>query len=305
MVEFGIYVELVDETADKRCLREVCRAAEEGGFDVFWVDDHYCYPQASVILEAWAAMAALACWTERMRIGTMVTPIPLRHPSVLAKLVSTVDILSEGRVNFGVGAGWVQREYESFGIGWEDFKTRIDRTREGLGMILRLFQEPSVSHEGRFHRLRDAQLYPKPVQKPHPPVWVGGNGRAIMRLTGEMGDGWIPWNRTVTELTEGADAIRGYARRFGRPEAKISLAHATHAEIAETRERAFQSLPSGHKELAEKRRMVAGSPRDAVELVEEYLTVGIDHFAVEFPHDPERRLEQVRLFSAAVIPSFR
>ena len=173
-------------------LRAVWSIAEEGGFDHLWDFDHLATigPNGPIgpIYEGWALQAAMAEATRRVRIGCMVTGNTYRHPIVLAKLAVTVDHLSGGRLEFGIGAAWNEVEHEMYGI--EGLDHRVGRLSESLQVIKSLFTEERTTFEGRYYRFKDAVANPKPIQKPHPPIWIGASGETTLRLTARHADVW-------------------------------------------------------------------------------------------------------------------
>jgi F420-dependent oxidoreductase-like protein len=173
-------------------LRAVWRIADEGGFDHLWDFDHLASigPQGpdGPVYEGWALQAAMAEATKRVRIGCMVTGNTYRHPVVLAKLAVTVDHLSGGRLDFGIGAAWAEIEHQMYGIGGLDH--RVGMLSESLQVIKSLFTNERTNFDGRYYKLKDAIANPKPVQKPHPPIWIGAQGDSTLRLTARHADVW-------------------------------------------------------------------------------------------------------------------
>jgi F420-dependent oxidoreductase-like protein len=173
-------------------LRAVWRIADESGFDHVWDSDHL----ASIgpagpdrpIYEGWALQAAMAEATKRTRIGCLVTGNTYRHPVVLAKLAVTVDHLSGGRLELGIGAAWAEVEHTMYGI--EGLDHRVGRLSESLQILKSLFTEERTNFDGRYYHLKDAIANPKPIQKPHPPIWIGAAGEATLRLTARYADVW-------------------------------------------------------------------------------------------------------------------
>jgi F420-dependent oxidoreductase-like protein len=173
-------------------LRAIWKIADESGFDHLWDFDHL----ASIgpagpdrpIYEGWALQAAMAEATKRVRIGCMVTGNTYRHPIVLAKLAVTVDHLSGGRLEFGIGAAWAVIEHEMYGI--EGLDHRVGRLSESLQIIKSLFTLERTDFDGRYYQFKDAIANPKPIQKPHPPIWIGASGEATLRLTARHADVW-------------------------------------------------------------------------------------------------------------------
>ncbi len=173
-------------------LRHVWRIAEEAGFDHLWDFDHL----ASIgpggpdrpIFEGWSLQAAMAEATRRVRIGCLVTGNTYRNPAVLAKIAVTVDHLSGGRLEFGIGAAWAEIEHKMYGIDGLDH--RVGRLSESLAILKSLFTEERTDFAGRYYRMTDAISNPKPVQKPHPPFWIGGQGEMVLRLVARHADVW-------------------------------------------------------------------------------------------------------------------
>jgi F420-dependent oxidoreductase-like protein len=173
-------------------LRACWRIADEGGFDHVWDFDHLAsigpLGPDRTIYEGWALQAAMAEATKRVRIGCLVTGNTYRHPVVLAKLAVTVDHLSGGRLEFGIGAAWAEVEHEMYGI--EGLDHRVGRLSESLQIIKSLFTQERTDFDGRYYHLKDAIANPKPIQKPHPPIWIGAQGESTLRLTARHADVW-------------------------------------------------------------------------------------------------------------------
>jgi F420-dependent oxidoreductase-like protein len=173
-------------------LRAIWKIADEAGFDHLWDFDHL----ASIgpagpdgpIYEGWALQAAMAEATKRVRIGCMVTGNTYRHPIVLAKLAVTVDHLSNGRLEFGIGAAWNVVEHEMYGI--EGLEHRVGRLSESLQILKSLFTQERTNFDGRYYKFKDAIAEPKPIQKPYPPIWIGASGETTLRLTARHADVW-------------------------------------------------------------------------------------------------------------------
>jgi F420-dependent oxidoreductase-like protein len=173
-------------------LRDVWRIADEAGFDHVWVFDHL----ASIgtigpdhpVYEGWALQAAIAQATSEVRIGCMVTGNTYRNPALLAKLAVTVDHLSGGRLEFGIGAAWAEIEHQMYGI--EGLDHRVGRLRESLEVITSLWTKDRTTLDGRYYHFNDAIGNPKPIQKPHPPIWIGAGGAQMMELVVRFADVW-------------------------------------------------------------------------------------------------------------------
>ncbi|MDQ2914227.1 MAG: TIGR03621 family F420-dependent LLM class oxidoreductase [Chloroflexota bacterium] len=157
--------------------REVAQRAEALGYDTLLMPDHITNQLAPV-----AALAAAAAATSTLRIGSFVFDNDYRNPVMLAKEATTLDLLSSGRLEFGLGAGWNTRDYRQLGIPYDAPKVRVDRMEEALALIKRLWTEERVTHEGTYYRVRDAMVLPRPTQRPHPPVMIGGGGPRMLRI---------------------------------------------------------------------------------------------------------------------------
>ena len=201
------------------------RLAEDAALDGVWVFDHfkalYGDPKGPA-LEAWTLLAGLARETSRVRLGTLVTGMTHRHPSVLAAEVVTVDHLSGGRVECAIGAAWNEPEHRELGIPFPSTSERLDRLEEGIQVLRLLFTEEDVSFDGRTYQLESATYRPKPVQQPHPPIWVGGEGRKrTLPIVGRFADAWHGWATDATELEAMNAIIDGAAEEAGRDPASI------------------------------------------------------------------------------------
>jgi alkanesulfonate monooxygenase SsuD/methylene tetrahydromethanopterin reductase-like flavin-dependent oxidoreductase (luciferase family) len=154
-------------------LDDIVVKAEELGYASFLTTDHYMLPWGNETLETWVYLSYLAGKVSNIRLGTCVTPISFRPPSLLAKTISTLDLVSNGKVIVGVGLGWNQDEFEAYSI-WDPNPVRFEKTKEALELMVKLWSEDKIDFDGKYYRAKGAALEPKPVQKPHPPLWFGG-----------------------------------------------------------------------------------------------------------------------------------
>jgi probable F420-dependent oxidoreductase len=208
---------------DQDVMIELAVEAERLGYRRIFYTDHVMNPYrategyAEETVEVWSLLSYLAAETETIRLGTGVTPIALRPPGLLAKQVATVDRLSGGRIDLGIGTGWSQGSFGAIDTDFGDPPSRKARLREGIDLILQLWQsDEPVEFAGDYYRSSGAVIGPRPVQRPHPPLWVGGWRRNMLEITAEYGDGWIPWNRTVDFWAGARDRIRAQAAELGR-----------------------------------------------------------------------------------------
>ncbi|HEY8761190.1 MAG TPA: LLM class F420-dependent oxidoreductase [Candidatus Dormibacteraeota bacterium] len=189
-------IKLAPQATSVEDLRAVWRIADQSGFDHLWGFDHFAAiggPAERPIYEGWTMLAAMAEATKRVRIGLLVTGATYRHPGVLAKIATTVDHLSTGRLEFGIGSGWAENEHTMLGIPFHTVAGRIRRMEETIEVCKRLWTEERSSYEGTYFRLEEAIHEPKPIQKPYPPIWVGGSGEQLtLRVAAKYADVWNP-----------------------------------------------------------------------------------------------------------------
>jgi len=217
-VKFGVAPNLYPVST----IYEATALTEKAGLDSVMVADHVVAFGISRFnaLDAWSVLSALAVKTKRVRLGTCVSDPHRRHPETLAQIVTTVDVISNGRAILGIGAG-ESMNLDPFGVEWDRPVTRM---REAIEVIKRLWTEDVANYDGEYYKLRNAILQPKPIQKPHPPIWVGANSPRTMRITAEVGDGWLPVPRGPEHYARSLEKIRRWARDAGREPEEITPA---------------------------------------------------------------------------------
>ena len=219
----GLKLSGQETTAEE--LRAVWRVADDAGFDHCWNFDHFAglggVPERDVF-EAWSMLGAMAAATSRVRIGCMVTGNTYRHPAVLAKAAVTVDHLSGGRLEFGLGAAWAEIEHTMLDLEFGTAGQRIARMDEALRMLKLLWSEERSDFEGRYYRLDGAIANPKPVQRPHPPIWIGGSGeRKTLRVVAEHADAWNAPGGEPAEFARLSGVLDRHCDDVGRDPAEI------------------------------------------------------------------------------------
>ena len=204
---------------------QVWRTADEAGFDHVWVMDHIASlgdDPNQPIFDGWAMQAAMAVATENVRIGCMVTGNTYRHPGMLAKLATTVDHLSGGRLEFGIGAGWAEREHTMYGLEFGTFHDRFDRLEEALQIIRSLWTSPTTTFSGAHYSLVDAVAEPKPVQRPYPPIWIGGSGpKRTLKMVAQYADAWNATGETPEEYARLGSILDAHCADVGRDPGEI------------------------------------------------------------------------------------
>ena len=206
-------------------LRALWRLADEAGFDSCWVMDHFATlgpRDDGPIFETWTMLAAMAQLTTHTRIGCAVVGNTYRHPAVLAKMAVTVDHLSHGRLEFGLGAGWAENEHEMLGLEFGSRNDRADRLEESVQVIRALWTQPRTTFEGQHYRLREAVAEPKPVQQPYPPIWIGGSGpKRTLRITAQYADVWNAAGGSPEEVAASSAILDQHCADVGRDPGQI------------------------------------------------------------------------------------
>ena len=220
-LRFGMKLSGQDTTIE--ALRTVWRLADENGFDHVWDFDHFASIGAGgpdrPVYEGWALQAAMAEATKRVRIGCMVTGNTYRNPALLAKLAVTVDHLSGGRLEFGIGAAWAAIEHSMYGI--EGLDHRVGRLSESLQIIRSLWTEERTNFDGRYYKMTDAIANPKPIQKPYPPIWIGASGPSTIRLVARHADVWNIGGGEPDRVSELIQILEEACTAIGRDSSEI------------------------------------------------------------------------------------
>ena len=294
----GVWIPNCRHLATPDIIRATAVRAEQLGYDSVWVSDHVVTPNANIanfgesIFDPLVTLAVAAGATRRVRLGTTVLIVPYRNPVVTAKMVSSLDALSDGRVVLGVGAGWLAAESAMLGV---PFAERGAMTDEYLQAMQELWSSRAPSFAGKYTQFSDLVFEPKPVQKPHPPIWVGGHSRAALRRTAQFGAAWHPINRSPEELRAGRKELAALCQSRGRsrPPA-LTLRSDIHVV------RAGQSVPKS----THAGRGLVGEPPALVEQIEELAGCGVEHLVLEFLSADGRDLdEQMAIFAERVRPA--
>ena len=296
---------------------EFARRAEAMGFDRITTGEHLMdgNPPRPTLLGI-PTMAAAAGATKTLRVMTGIVIAPLYNPVLLAKMVGTLDLVSNGRVDFGIGISGQRGTQIEFDAVQVSVRTRGRRTNEMLEAMKRLWTEEHVTHHGRFFDFEDVTLLPKPVQQPHPPIWVSGRSDAAMQRAALLGDGWYPYLFTVRRLQRTNEAIRQIAGEAGRDLTGFHWGLNQPTSISEDRSIAMAQAVAnvGHRYVTPDRSAedlaqalcIAGTPEECVGGIQERVEAGVRDFNFSFlSSDVEGVFEQMELFSSKVLPHFR
>ena len=287
-------------------IRDIVLECERLGYHSVWLDDHLMYDDWP-ILESWTTLTAFSALTSRIRLGTMVSCNAHRNPALLAKMAATLDVLSNGRLELGIGAGTQEAEHVAYGFGFPPSSVRIERLSEALEVIRQLWTQKTANYQGKHYTLKDAACEPKPLQKPHPPITVGGSGELLMhKATAPYADrfdwGFMPsieaYKHKLAVLENQCKAI---GRNFNEiekscwPSGQVLIAQ-NQRELDEkisTRKPANVSLEDFKKTT------LAGTPDECFEQLQVYVDLGVSYFMLFFSDLPS--LDGLRLFAKNVM----
>lgn len=308
-VHFG--VQTPQEGATYDTLAAHWRHADAVGFDSVWLDDHFysvVRPRAEAQMEAWTLLAPLARETTRIGVGILVTCNSYRNPALTAKMAATVDALSNGRLIHGMGAGWFSAEYEGYGYDFPDVGTRLAMLEEGLQVQKLLWTSDQPSFTGRFYRLETAWCEPRPVQRPHPPILIGGAGeKVLLRIVARHAQMWnCPGS--PAELGRKIEILQAHCVREGRDPAGIQktwfgnvIIDADPARAHARLERIAAAWGMTTEQMAA--RSLAGTPTAVIEQISAYRAVGITGFIGMYGRVAD--LRSTTLMAEQVLPAFR
>lgn len=312
-------VKIPDPIDKYEWMTRFAQEAERLDYDSVWVYDHFHTVPTQELetnFECWIATAGLARDTTKIRIGQMVTCNNYRNPALLAKMASTVDVMSHGRLDFGIGAGWYEEEYKAFGYDFPDGPERLRMLDEALQIIRAMWTEPYATFEGKYYRVDGAINEPKGVQKPHIPLWIGGGGeRVTLKLVAKWGDACNLSVRYPEEYAHKLAALREHCETLGRDYSTVlKTAHVflTLVGPGETPEqasadtRARMAKAQGREFSLEeyKQRIFTGTPSETVNYLGQLMDVGIEYFVVYLRNDLTR-LDPLQLFAQEVMGVMR
>ena len=289
---------------------EIAERAEALGYDGVWVYDHLHNvprPSNQAVFEAWTTLAAVSQRTRRVRLGLMVGCAPYRNPGLLAKMAATVDVVSGGRLDWGIGAGWYENEYRAYGYGFPRPAVRIGMLAETVEIVRSMWSEPETTYEGRHYRLERAQCDPKPLQRPHPPIWIGGGGEKLtLRVVARRAD-YSNFGGKPHEWSAKAEILQRHCKDVGRDYDTIAKTWSPEVFIRESeaelradwkgslwRSEPWASYAAGN---------LAGTPEQVAEKVARYRDLGCTGF-VPWCHDYPST-QTLQLLAEKVIPEFR
>jgi len=307
-MKLGIFLPISGRAASRETLMEAAQKAEALGYDSVWTadriiipwqietpypyaaDEGFIVPPDRPFFEPLTCLAFLAGCTKKIMLGMSVLVLPYRHPLYWAKIATTIDHLSKGRLIMGVGIGWMAEEFEALGT---PFEKRGALSDEQLKLLDSIWKEERASFAGRHYKFHEIAFEPKPFQRPRIPIWVGGEGVHAQRRAALYGDAWFPYFVRIApeELQARFENVRRLADEAGKQASQIHFACCLPIEL------------SGKSQPQENDRL-RGNPEQLIEALRAYKKIGVEHLALQFmvPHWPER-LEQIERFALEVMPA--
>jgi len=313
-MRFGVFVpqgwkmDLVDFRGGPEkyaALRRVAKEADRLAYDSLWAYDHFHtvpVPTLETVFECWTLMAALAGETQRIRLGQMVTCNSYRPPSLLAKISANVDVISNGRLDFGIGAGWYEHEYLAFGYPFPPVGERLRQMEEAIQVITAMWTLDHAHFQGRYYHLDGAINEPKPVQKPHPPIWIGGSGEKVtLRIVAQRGNA-SNFGGPLDQVRHLCEVLQDHCRAVGRNYDEITRSTSVEPLIIAPTEKEANAIAERVGISLQKR--IGGTPEQCIERIRAYERIGINYLICYF-QDVARDLAPLRLFAEQVIPAFQ
>jgi probable F420-dependent oxidoreductase len=303
-VKFGVWSGLLHPPTEQLALAE---RAEALGYDSLWAGDHISFHNP--LYESLTLLSAYAARTSRIKVGTAVYLLALRHPTVVAKITSTLDVLSGGRLIFGVGVGGENpKEFEAAGIPHNERGARVD---EGIEVLKALWTQTPAYFSGRFVKFGGVSIDPKPIQSGGPPIWIGGRSAAALSRAGRLGNGWVSYAVTADRYKQSLEKIRAVAAESGRSLDGFATAHLTFITMGADYERAratwVRRLSKRYNQdfapLAD-RYGIIGTSAQCVEQIERFVEAGCRHFLLNAICDLPDEREQMEAMASEILPRF-
>lgn len=295
--------------------RDYWLEAERLGYDWASVGDHlttnpvFGARESDPWAEAWTSLAALAEATQRIRVGVLVSSVGYRYPAVLAKMAATLDVISNGRLEFGIGAGYLEAEYTMYGLPFPPAPVRIAQLDEAIRICKLLWTQERASFTGDHFSIHNAVCAPKPIQQPYPPIWIGGGGeQKTLRVVAEHADGWNAFPMPIPQVQHKLDVLRAHCEAVGRDYDTIRKQLVCTAIVRDDPAQVAAELARFAAERhvpPEKARFmaIAGTPEEVAQALQPYLAIGFDMILLmeRAPLDHE----SLRLFMESVAPRLR
>jgi F420-dependent oxidoreductase-like protein len=291
-------------------LSKIAKSAEDLGYDSFWTMDHFHQimvmgKQEEPMLEGWTTISVLAGITSKIKLGTLVTGNSYRNPAILAKIGATLDVLSKGRLFFGIGAAWNDVEARAYGIPFPSTRERLERLDEAIQIVKKMWTEEQASFDGKYYKLENAYCNPKPIQKPTPKILIGGSGeKYLLRTVAKYGDACNLFGSPETVKKKLA-VLRKHCDEVGRDYDSILKTKLSGVLIGENKQEIEQTVSALSKVMPPgmlKEALIYGTPEQVKEQIDEFSNAGVQYLITSFRGPSE--LQSLKLFGETIIPKF-
>ena len=296
-IKFGVTINAAPDMiyqSNYDSIKKIAQECERLGYDSLWVMDHLLWGvfNEGSVFEVWTLLTALATETESIKLGPLVACNSFRNPTLTAKIASTFDIISNGRLIFGYGAGWKEEEYEAYGYRFGDPAARVNQMREGVTLIKKLWIEEKTSFQGDFYEAKEAICKPKPVQKPHPPIMIGGGGeKYTLKVAAEIANIWNVWGPSIEEYKRKVNILKGYCDKLGRKIHDIELSWSGNILIGKNEEQLNKKISRYGKDIS-----FVCTYDSCIEKLQEYIDAGCNEFIFSlytFNDEKENFMEEI------------
>jgi F420-dependent oxidoreductase-like protein len=307
-IDFGVMLRQQKIDFDK--IKETGQLCDKLGYHSVWFYDHILGMGGVEvdIYESWTLMSSLSSVTDRIKLGTMVLCNSFRPPALLAKMGATLDVISNGRLEFAIGAGWFEPEYSAYGYDYPDTKTRIEQLSESVQIIKKMWSEEKPNFKGNYYTIKDAFCNPKPVQKPHPSIQIGGSGeKYLLRVVAEHADEWNCPATAAEQFDIKYKALQSHCKDIGRDINEIGLSQQTVCIIAGSEKDLEDKLSLGKKRYGFFGNIesfgIIGTPENCIRKINENYKKGIKKYTIFFSDGMNH--DTLKFFAKEVIPEFR
>jgi probable F420-dependent oxidoreductase len=288
------------EQLDWNTIKNVVLECERLGYDLITMPDHLLRGRA--YCECWTTLSALSSVTEKIRLGTMVLCNEFRHPSILAKMAATLDFISGGRLEFGIGAGYNTEEFEAYGIPFHRPGIRIKRLKEAVEIMKIMWTEEKATYKGEYYSIKNAICAPKPMQKPYPPITIGGSGDKLLRVVAEHADACNVAG-TVDELKERLAVLEKHCSEIGRDFNEIERTWGPWFFIYKNKKELEERADQTARRLLNEHQVFMGTPEEVTQRIQDYVDAGVTKIQLLFVDLPS--LRGLGLFAEEVMPHFQ
>ncbi|PSN82306.1 hypothetical protein B9Q02_11855 [Candidatus Marsarchaeota G1 archaeon BE_D] len=303
-VSFG--VSLPQQRVDFDTVKEVALICEKLGYDSIWCYDHF-FPydgsdRQQSFFECLSTLSALSVITKKIRLGSLVLCNEFRNPALVSKITSQIDVMSKGRLILGIGAGWFKEEFDTYGYPFSDVKTRIERLEEAIQIIKLMWTKDVVNFSGKHYKIKGAINEPKPIQKPHPPIWIGGSLERILKIAAKYADGWnlgFYASNTPEGFSKKSKKLDELCLLFGRKPSALRRSWHGLVVLADNRSVLFDKLRK-YSWMAMGSTLIASTYEECEQSFKKYIEAGVTDFVIKFAEVPES-LDVLEKFSQIML----